>query len=323
MLFSLSVHGQPVPLRIGAIEFFGAAGRDTAALRATLPVREGAAVDPRDMARLVDEIRAAAHAADVAVVCCGRQGTAESWTLYIGWPDGPGRRFRYDPPPQGTARLPRDGVKLAQESWAVWQQAAEAGVSEEIKPSSDLDERLRATETAIRHYTMRYGAELRHILHTSGQPQHRAIAAHFLGYGRRSRAQVHVLVDAFHDSDEGVRDSAARALLVLLRTDMRVAAWMPAAHLVAMLHSGHWADRQRAALLLASLSAEENPKLLAEIRDHAWPALLEMAQWRSAEQAAPARQLLGRAGGLDEPRLQALLRGGDVEALLEAVATIR
>ncbi|MGJ5818886.1 hypothetical protein [Paludibaculum fermentans] len=321
-LLCLAAQAQNARLRIGAIEFFGASGHDLPSLRAALPVHEGTEVNAQDMNDLLTRIRFMAKASDVAVVCCDRQSPEESWTLFIGWPDGPGEGFRYADGPRGKLQLPADGVSLAQSSWAVWQEAQAAGMSDAVKPSSDLDIKLRSTELAIRQYTMRHVEALRRVLRTSGDARHRAIAAHFLSYGRRSRPLISSLVAACHDADEGVRDNATRSLMVLLRTDIRVAAWVPAAEVVAMLHSGYWSDRQRAAILLLTLSAEANPKLLKEIRGRAWPILLEMARWRGADQAAPARQLLGRAGGLDEPRLQALLRGGNVDALLEAVATI-
>lgn len=315
-LLSGPAQAQPERLRIGAIEFFGAAGRDTAALRAHLPLREGDLVEARRMAQLLEATRAAAQASDVALVATA----SDHFTLYIGWPDG---AFRYRPVPHGKATLPSEALSLAQASWTVWQEAAATGASDSIRPAAGLDIRLRDSETAIRRYAMRHAAELRHVLQTSAEAPHRATAAHFLAYIRLSRRQIRSLAEAAYDADEGVRDSAVRALLVLLRTDLRVAAWIQPAGLLAMLHSGHWADRHRAALLLAGLSAEQNPKLLAGIRAQAWPVLLEMAQWRNPDQAAPARQLLGRAGGVDEPRLQAILRGGDVEALLQAVAPIR
>lgn len=321
-LLCLAAQGQTARLRIGAIEFFGASGHDLASLRAVLPVREGSEVNAQDMNDLVARIRWMAKAADVALVCCDRRSPEESWTIFIGWPDGPGDGFRHAATPRARLRLPADGLALAQSSWAVWQEAQAAGMSDTVKPSSDLDIKLRETELSIRQYTMRHGERLRRVLRNSSDAQHRSIAAHFLSYGRRSRVLVNALVAACHDADEGVRDNATRSLMVLLRTDMRVAAWVPASEMVAMLHSGTWSDRQRAAILLLNLSEEQNPKLLSEIRGRAWPALLEMARWRGADQAGPARQLLGRAGGLDEPRLQVLLRGGNVDALLEAVATI-
>lgn len=319
VLWSVAAYGQGASLRIAAIEFFGASGHDTAAIRAALPIHEGAEVAEAGMANVLTQIRTVAKATDVAAVCCDQQG---HWMLFIGWPDGPGAGFRHYPAPRGKNQLPPTALELARTSWAVWQQAQEAGLSDTIKPSSDLDLRLRQTELSIRHYAMRYGDVLRRVLRSSGDSQHRAIAAHFLSYGRRSRALIGILVGACHDPDEGVRDNAARSLMVLLRTDLRVAAWIPPNDMVAMLHSGRWADRQRAAMLLLALSAEQNPKLLAEIRNRAWPMLLEMARWRCAGQAAPARQLLGRAGGVDEPRLQVLLRGGDIDALLDAVQTV-
>ncbi|MGC4055004.1 MAG: hypothetical protein QM757_39690 [Paludibaculum sp.] len=321
-LLSCAVQAQSPRVRIGAIEFFGSSGHDLASLRAALPVAEGSDVNAQDMNDLLTRIRSTAKAADVALVCCDRRSPEESWTIFIGWPDGPGDGFRHAAAPHGRLKLPADGLGLARSSWAIWQEAQAAGMSDTVKPSSDLDIKLRATELSIRQYTMRHGDELRRVLRGSDDPQQRSIAAHFLSYGRRSKALVGALVAACHDPEEGVRDNATRSLMVLLRTDMRVAAWVPASEMVAMLHSGHWSDRQRAAILLLNLSEEQNPKLLSEIRARAWPMLLEMARWRGADQAGPARQLLGRAGGLDEPRLQALLRGGNVDALLEAVATI-
>lgn len=316
-LCGVVLRAQPAPMHVTAIEFFGAAGRDTMALRSALPVRVGAEVDPRRFVDLLEQVKTAARASDVAVVA----GPDGGWTLYIGWPDGPEHAFRAVP--HGNAALAAEAWRLARASWTVWQEAVEVGTADMVRPASDIDDRLRVSQMALRKYAMRYGDDLRHVLRTAERAEDRAVAAYLLSYGQRRASLCAALEGALADPEEAVREAAARSLLVLVRSDARATAWVRPGPLLAMVHSGRWADRQRGALLLEALSVEENPKLLAQIRKGAWAALVEMAQWRDGEQAAPARQLLGRAGGVDEPRLQVLLRGGDVEALLAAVATVR
>jgi hypothetical protein len=73
--------------RIGAIEFYGYKGMDIAALRRTLPVREGDAYSGRtkDLIRKAVAASIGREPTDVAAICCDEQ---HNRLLFIGLPGG-------------------------------------------------------------------------------------------------------------------------------------------------------------------------------------------------------------------------------------------
>jgi hypothetical protein len=142
-----------------------------------------------------------------------------------------------------------------------------------------------------------------------------------LGYANTSRDQIAAMVHASQDSDSGVRNNAIRALGVIARSKQRTTTMIPADTFIELLNSGIWTDRNKSAALLAILTEQRDPKLLARLRAHALKSLIEMARWHSRGHADTARLLLGRIGGIEEKRLMVMLQNGEVDRIIKVVSS--
>ena len=83
-----------------------------------------------------------------------------------------------------------------------------------------------------------------------------------------------------------------------------------------LLRSGGWADHNKASLLLANLTRNREPRVLAALRAEALEPLLEMAKWRSPGHAFAALEILGRIAGIEEDALMKMLEDGEANAIL-------
>jgi len=101
-------------------------------------------------------------------------------------------------------------------------------------------------------------------------------------------------VDAAGDASSEVRNNAVRALGVLLESNPKLRAGVPARVFTDMVQSGTWSDRNKGTYVLMELAASNDRALLDEIDSAASGALKEMAQWRSSGHAYAARTLLER-----------------------------
>ena len=159
---------------------------------------------------------------------------------------------------------------------------------------------------------------MRAVLASSEDAEQRTVAAYILGYARQSKRQVAALVRAGHDADESVRNTAIRALGVLGQFN-RLHARVPAAGFIAMLSSESWTDRNEAGLLLETLTRRRDPQLLRELRSRVLDSLIEMARWRNPGHANFARLLLGRIAGIEESRLQQLVKSEQVDQIIKTL----
>jgi HEAT repeat protein len=153
------------------------------------------------------------------------------------------------------------------------------------------DPTLHAIELSMHDYSLAHEEMLRQVLASSGDANHRAIAAVFMGYARRSPQQSDVLIAAVRDPNETVRNNAARALVVLV-TGVGLAP--PTAIFVRMLSSGIWTDRNKSLGILRPLVERGDAELLRELRSRALDALTEMSQWQCPDHSADARSMLSR-----------------------------
>lgn len=300
------------PSTISAIEFYGTAGLDVEKVRAALPIHEGETF-PTLVAlyatrpKVEETVRrvTARPTTEIAMVSPGQ----DAWLIYVGLSGNSTKSFPYNPAPKGTARLPADALEIYKQVDAAFLTAMQRGATGEDDSkgymlSSD-DSALRAKQQAMHEYAARHADVIRAVLRSAADNEQRQIAAEMLGYTNQSRRQIADLVWASHDPDEGVRNNATRALMVLARSNPKVAARIPATGFIEMLNSGKWSDRNKAGGLLLALSQWRAPKLLAALRAQALESLVEMARWRSGH-AYPARVMLGRIAGLEETRLQTL-----------------
>lgn len=318
--------GQNKQESISEIEFYGYAGLDLDKIRGALPIREGdnfvaspgALFDLNRRVRETVKQLTGHEPTDIETVCCNAQG---NWMLYVGLSGNSIRLVPYNPLPQGKLALPPEIVNLYQQTMDALMNAVRSGGAEDRSQGYSLstDATLRAKQLATRKYALRHERLIRRVLKFSADARQRIVAAHVLGYARRSDEQIAALVRAGRDADETVRNNAIRALAVLAESATQAAERIPAAGFIEMLNSGSWSDRNKAGLLLEKLSVRREPKLLGQLRAQALESLLEMARWRNYGHAYSSRFMVGRIAGIEEKRLQQLAQTGQVQQIIGAL----
>lgn len=312
--------------RVGLVEFYGTTGLDVEKVRRALPVREGEtfptlvdlyAARPR-MEETVRRVTGR-PATEIAIISPGQ----DTYFIFVGLSGNHVKSFPLNPEPKGAARLPEDALQVYRRVEAAFMSAMRRGATGEDNSRgyslSRDDEALRAGQLAMREYAARHEDVIRSVLRTSADKEQRQVAAELLGYANQSKRQLADLVWASHDPDDGVRNNATRALVVLARSNPKVAARIPAAGFIEMLSSGKWADRNKAGELLLALSQWRTPRLLRDLRARALESLVEMARWRSIH-AQASRIMLGRIAGIEDSRLYRLVPDNDqAEVIIEAV----
>ncbi len=128
-------------------------------------------------------------------------------------------------------------------------------------------------------------------------------------------------VRVYNYFDDGVRNNAIRALVVLARSSAEASAIIPGECFVGLLNSGIWTDRNKSAELLAVLTRQRNPRLITCLRKEALTSLVEMARWSYPGHADSARLMLGRIGGIKEKTLIGMLERQEVEPIINALTT--
>ena len=294
------VFSQDESLTIGAVDFYGLNGLKINQIRAALPLREGDQLSRSSKVTAVKQIREAVKRAtghepsDVATICCDDRGRL---LIYIGLRDESVRQTIYNPFPRGSVLLPQAALDVQRDAEQAWLNAMKQGVTGEDDSRGyalSLDPEARTKQLALHAYVVRHSPMVRRVLASSRAVEHRRIAAEMLGYAERSPQQIAALIRASHDVDDGVRNNAIRALVVLARSSPEAAAIIPGECFVGLLNSGLWTDRNKSAELLAVLTAQRNPQLLTCLRQHALTSLIEMARWTNQGHASGARLMLER-----------------------------
>ena len=313
------------PARIATIEFFGHKGVDVAAIRAILPFHEGDELSSGEEAKArVREavVRATgSEPTDVATICCRSDGGV---LLFIGLRGGSFKAFEYHPAPTGEARVSIElaelDERLDEAIVAAVQKGGNAATEDDSKGYAlTRDPAVRSIQLTLRRYALAHEPELFHVLESSRDAKHRAIASQALGYARQSTRQVLALTRAARDPDDEVRNNATRAIGVLAGANDRLARQIPPDVFIEMLSSGIWTDRNKGAMVLEGLTAKRTAAILDKLRAAALDSLIEMALWREASHAFFARMLLGRVAGIPEKRLQDLAGNGPPEAIVAAL----
>jgi hypothetical protein len=319
--------GVPDRRPIGEIEFFGYKGLDVERLRAALSLREGDLFPPENSddnpAEAINRtVRGTLgrDATDVNFTCCdGRQ----LWMVYIGVPGDTYHAVTFNRAPVGSARLPADVVRLNDELGDAWTKAVMKGNGAEDRSqgfSLLADPVVRALQLQLRRYALSHEGDVMRVLETSADAGHRSAAAMALGYARASARQVSGLLDACFDADATVRNNAARALDVLFDVRSDLAKRARIGRVIPLLTSGQWTDHNKGVHLVELLTRGRDPRTLAAIRAGALENLVEMARWRSEGHAGDARLVLGRVAGIDETRLQELVRQGRIDEIISAAS---
>lgn len=326
-LFVAVASAQEQQIRIGEIEFYGAAGANLEKLRAALPFQEGETITKEAGAKKKEQAeqtikQLTGHTpTEIATICCDGHGDL---IVFIGLSGHP---MRYLPVPKGTARFPA-GIKKLFDEWSdALSEAVRSGASEEDGAQgyalSKSYQPLRAIQFRARAYALGHAALILKVLQTSADDYQRAMAAELLGYARQSDAQLKALVRAARDSNDGVRNNATRALGVLVVAKPELARRIQPYVFIEMLMSGTWTDVNKSSSLLAGLTKSRDPQLLARLRQPAiLERLIEVARWRTPH-AEAGRMILGRIAGIDEAHLTQLIAAGQVDEIINALHPAR
>ena len=312
---------------VGTIEFYGHTGVDVKVVRDTLPLREGDKLSQASKQRMVARVKRAIRKAlgyeptDVTAVCCDDRGRL---IVYIGLPGKWVQQSLYNPSPRGSDRLPSAALKVQRDVEKAWLNAMKKGVSGEDDSKGyalSLDPDARTKQLAQHAYVARNSSMVARVLTSARNVEHRQIAAEMLGYADRSPEQIAALIHASHDVDDGVRNNAIRALVVLARSSSEVPAMIHGECFVGLLNSGIWTDRNKSGELLSVLTAQRDPRLLTCLREQSLTSLIEMARWSNPGHAHAARLMLGRIAGIDETTLIGMIERNEVEPIINAVTT--
>lgn len=314
--------GQDKPKLIGEVEFFGYTGINLNKLRAALPFQETDSFTVETFAAKLESAREAIKRVtgqwptDVTNVCCDDQG---NWIIFIGLS---GNTISYNPPPKGNTRLPENILNLYERFIKSNMESVQQGASTEDRSKGyalSAYPPLRSIQLEMRAYAVGHDRLLRDVLETASDDQQRIVAAELLGYARQSVSQIATLVRANRDSNGTVRNNATRALIVLAESSPKAAMRIPAEGFIELLLSGTWTDLNKVSGLLHAVTKSRNAKLLAQLRQReVLERLIEMARWRSHGEAA--RYILGRIAGIDESRLEGLVRSGKVEVIINELS---
>jgi hypothetical protein len=323
LLLAIPTRGQNQQIRVGEVEYFGAKGVDLEKVKASLPIHEGEELSFDALSDSISQVKAsikkstAEEPTDVGPVCCDLHG---NWIIYIGLRGQNLHTFHNTLPPQGSIRFPQEVKALYDQTMNLLFDSIRAGATEDRSRGYALSTYppLRAKQLAMREYATHNATFIRRILNESSDAKQRTIAAQLLGYANHDRLEIASLVKASHDSEEGVRNNAIRALGVLAESRPTIANEIPGRGFVEMLNSGIWSDRNKAAYLLSVLTISRKPRLLQLLRRRASESLLEMARWRERGHAQSSQLILGRIAGIEEHRLQELVGSNNIDPIIEA-----
>jgi hypothetical protein len=315
---------QSEPNRVGAIEFFGCSGINLDKLRASLKFREGDEFTNESAKDKLNQItesvkRAIGHPpTDISPSCCDPQNR---FMFYIGLS---GKAIQYKKLPNGNIRLPMDAFHVYEEFMKAWEEGIIKGIPGEDQTKgyalSDYTP-TRAFQLKMRSFALSHESLIKNVLANSADDQHRIAAAQLLGYARQSAQQIKALVEAATtDANDTVRNNAIRALWVLANSNPNLANHIPPAPIAELLLSGFWTDLNKGSLLLDAMTRDRNKNILETLRQpEIIDRLIEMAGWKTGH-AQAARSILGRIGGIEEKKLQQLVR--NTESLKEITSRL-
>jgi hypothetical protein len=306
---------------ISVIDFYGLRTISESQAREALRIKEGdLPPDSPLVARLRLQALPGIVEARLIFVCCDAGKT----TLYVGIQEKGTPALVFRPAPSGSIRLYNDVLEAGAAFEKAYSDAAQLGELAEDELEGDSMMRYPPARTVQKQFVKLaalHQSQLRDVLRNSANAEQRALAAQVLGYAADKRDVVSDLAYGMGDPDEEVRNNSTRALwliALLAQRSPELGIEVPFQPFVDLLNSIVWADRNKASLALSDLTDKRDPAILSAIREHALPALVDMARWKAMAHAQPALFLLGRIGGVSEEEIQADCNRGDRKALISA-----
>jgi hypothetical protein len=289
---------------IGTIDFFGLTIPESEALE-ILPISVGDSV--ADAARVMDRTDFAAALGALRgtfnFVCCNE---GKLTMVYIGLTSSEQAAVVYHAAPTGRVFLPTELVERYDKSMDYLVEVVKnpRGPEDRSQGHSLIDyPPLRALQESFIADARDRQSLLVEVLHESENAKHRAVAAHVLGYAPDKKVIVPELVTAVRDPVVLVRNNATRAIGVIAdyatdNPDLGIE--IDGTVFVEMLNSLQWTDRNKALMVLSSLSRRRDLELLTALRTQALPALIEMCGWKNLGHAGASCRILERILGFPE-----------------------
>ncbi|HEY0674424.1 MAG TPA: HEAT repeat domain-containing protein [Longimicrobiales bacterium] len=299
---ALPVAAQQPP--VGIVDVYGARTLSADEVRSAAGIGPGDSITRNTEQAVRARLMAALNVKDahVAIVCCSNGQSI----VYLGLVEQSDSAIYFANAPTGSAVLPRNIVQAEERFGEALQQAVLSGQAEEDDSLGHSLMRFppaREAQQEFMTYALGNVTVLRDVLQNGSDAHQRALAAQVIAYAINKNAIIPDLVQALRDPDPEVRNNAMRALAVMASYAQRhpeAGLRIPYEPFVGMLNSPYWTDRNKAAMVLMSLTAARNPALMQQLRRTALPALTDMVYWQTEGHALPAAILLGRMGGLPD-----------------------
>ena len=312
--------GQTAP-RIGILDFYGLHKVQDSKLRQALGVREGDPL-PASKGDAEDRLDAVSGVAEshLEAVCC-EDG---KMILYVGIEERGAPHFDLREPPEGDAQLPPEISAAYGNFLQAFESAVRRGeTGEDLTKGHSLmaDPATRAIQETFPELARDNLTVLRSVLRNGQDAGERAAAAFVIAYAPHKADIVNDLQYGLKDADSSVRSNATRglvALSVLARLDPESGLKISPTWFIEMLNSVSWTDRNKSSLALVTLTEARDPAVLAQLKERAQPALVEMAGLKTLGHALPAVVLLGRIAGWSEEQIQDAWSRGDRAAVIAA-----
>lgn len=307
---------------VGSIDVYGLRKTSAAQVREALGIAVGDSLSSIGMMMAPGRLAALPGVSSAALdpVCCEGGKTM----LYVGIAEDGAPAVEFRAPPNGTSRLAADVVAAGEAFAEAHMRAVMRGVTgEDVSQGHSLmaDSAARAIQLRFVEFAARDLDSLRAVLRTSGDADHRALAAAVLGYAADKKAVVPDLVYAMRDPSGDVRNNATRALALIGMLAQRrpeLGIRVPYEPFIDLLNSIAWTDRNKASLALLALSEGRDPALLAALETRAFDALVDIARWTNPGHSFAGVFMLGRIAGIPDAEIYAMFERGEKEKVIEA-----
>jgi hypothetical protein len=296
--------------RISKIDVYGNRSIGSDIILSQLKMKEGDNINPAAFTpdTIISSLKTIPGIKYVSVdlLCCDSE---KGYVLYIGVAESDSFVLKYRPAPKQMVQL-SDKVITAYKNFSQHAKAAtQKGMySEEYINGYSLLSYPDARKEQLSFITLANEKmnEIEYVLKHSRYAEQREAAAQIIAYSTNKKKVVESLLHAINDEDENVRNNATRALSILvgyLSEHPEIMVTIPTVPFIKMLNSVTWTDRNKGAMVLAQLTQNRDPDLLAQIKKEALPSLIEMAKWKNREHAFFSFLILGRICGENEDLL--------------------
>jgi hypothetical protein len=310
---------EPTAPTVGVIDYYGLVKVTRDRIQRTLGFKEGEPfpASKANVEESLDQIPGVIQS-HLEAVCCDEGKIV----LYVGIEERGAVHFDLREAPEGEVTLAPDVMALYRRYFEAFEDAVRHGsTAEDLTHGHSLmaDALVREIQLQFPAVVETHLGELRNVMRNSADDEQRAIATFLIGYAPKKDQVAEDLQFALRDADPGVRANAARAIVALavyarLNPDSGVK--LEPTWFIEMLNSLSWSDRERALNALQILTDSRDASMLAQLRNRALPALVEMSRWKTLEHALPAFILTGRIAGLTEQQIQDAWTRGDRESVI-------